>query len=438
VVLAAPRSPELRHSGDYITGGVTTNVPLGLYNLKAVVDCSALADEFEVIVAGREVTQDFGDHALARWVLSHQPALVGLGSYLWNEGRNDALAATIRAAAPGVRIVGGGPHFLHDADLFLKQNLNYDAVVVGEGEDTFVELLDATLGNRDLCQVQSLVWRDGEEVVVNPPRPLIDPLDRIPSPYLTGACNVEEWGTLDTESQRGCPWNCAYCAYAGGALVQEGPYVRHFRPERTVAELALATERHVSSAYIMDPDFLSKRRRAIELCEALAEVNRGPLVRIHAELRAEAVDGEVAEALWLAGVRSVEVGVQSISPDVAEMAGRRNDLGRISAGVRRMLAKGIDVHVGLIVGLPGDDGTAALKTLHWIRSLGAKPDVFLLSVVRGSRFWKEKERFGLKHLTRAPHYVTHNGVIGQPEIAAAVAACLRTQAAYEERRSSRM
>lgn len=435
IVLVAPLYPELTHSSGYDAGDTFYCIPLGLYNIKAMVDGSSLSDEYEVIVGGREISYKYGDYALLNWVLSKKPSVVGFGSYVWNEMRNDTLAAGIKAASPHTRIVGGGPRFLHGAEAFLKNNANYDFIVVGEGEETFIEFLGAvSIDEKDFSNIPGLVWRGENNVIANHARPLIEPLDKLPSPYRRGIVDFKMWGVLGTESQRGCPWNCAYCAYAGFSHVQPGPGVRYFGIERIVSEFEMALEQRVKNAYFIDPDFLSDRNRAIRLCKALSGINRDHSIRIYVEIRAESVDEDVAEALWAAGVKFAAVGIQSIYPDVVKISGRNNDPDRFASGIRALLSKKIDVSAGVIVGLPGDDGTSGPKTIEWVEHLGAKVDLFLFYVIPGSKFWKEAENFNIKFADYPPYYVTHNSKIGKSEIARSLAECYRLLASYEHRR----
>ena len=77
-------------------------------------------------------------------------------------------------------IIGGhGPS--PEPEYFLKKT-GADIAVIGEGEETIVELLDALAEHKSLQQIKGIAYRNGGEVIINPRRELIQDIDSIPMP----------------------------------------------------------------------------------------------------------------------------------------------------------------------------------------------------------------------------------------------------------------
>ena len=75
-------------------------------------------------------------------------------------------------------VIGGhGPS--PEPEYFLKKT-GADVVVRGEGEATVVELMEALGGDRPLSSIKGIAFREGEQVTVNEPRPLIEDIDVMP------------------------------------------------------------------------------------------------------------------------------------------------------------------------------------------------------------------------------------------------------------------
>jgi radical SAM superfamily enzyme YgiQ (UPF0313 family) len=185
------------------------------------------------------------------------PDIVGFSCQGWAVLRADALAQRVRKLRPDVTIVYGGNHVSHQAPGFFERRPYADVLVNGEGEDTFLEFLLRYLDDPEepaLDDVAGLSFkrRDGE-IVVGPDRPRIKELDRIPSPYLTGALDPrpELVNTVMLETNRGCPYSCSYC-YWGEAIGQK---LHRFGEERLHSEMEFLAQRRIDSWFICDANF---------------------------------------------------------------------------------------------------------------------------------------------------------------------------------------
>ena len=150
--------------------------------------------------------------------------VVGFSCYIWNLKEIMAVVRKLRPVCPDVKFVMGGPEVSFGAEEFLAMHSEVDALVLGEGERSFLELLKTWQEGRDLSNVLGIAWRETEKVVVNDP--CANPLDlnELPFPY---AEEEDFTGRLVyVETTRGCPFNCQYC------LSSTFRGVRFLEPER--------------------------------------------------------------------------------------------------------------------------------------------------------------------------------------------------------------
>jgi radical SAM superfamily enzyme YgiQ (UPF0313 family) len=196
---------------------------------------------------------------LVRAVLARRPDAVGISAATLTAPAARALCRRIKEAAPSTLTLVGGSHpsalpedLLPDADI----------AVVGEGEQTVVEVL----AGRDPQETPGIAFSRGGKTTVNPGRPPIADLDslpppahdllpmkryRYPYPFRTTA---RQYATAVTS--RGCPGLCAFCAQSA----VWGERVRRHSVDRVMEDLSTLVERHgVSLLYLYDDTFLGDR-----------------------------------------------------------------------------------------------------------------------------------------------------------------------------------
>src|SRR5262245_24118188 len=121
-------------------GPLRGNVPLAAAYLKLFAHRRGLDRDFDIEVFPAALANTLGDRALARAIAEREPALVAFTCYLWNVERTLWVAGKLKRLRPGVRVVLGGPEITPDNQWVLNTP-DYDFAVIGEGEQTFAELL---------------------------------------------------------------------------------------------------------------------------------------------------------------------------------------------------------------------------------------------------------------------------------------------------------
>src|SRR4051812_32194469 len=125
--LPVPNNPEL-------------NIPLAAGYLKAYASALGLDASTDIELLPRYLADWGGDGLLVNTIIARQPDVVGVSLYTWNSERSLDIIRRVKERLPGLRVVVGGPEVQKD-NLWVLQHPAIDVAVVGEGEQTFVDLL---------------------------------------------------------------------------------------------------------------------------------------------------------------------------------------------------------------------------------------------------------------------------------------------------------
>jgi hypothetical protein len=393
------------------------NVPLAAAYLKLFARNRGLEHDYDIDLLPAPLASSLGDRALAAEIARRRPWLVGFTCYLWNIERTLWLARAVKQLCPGVLVVLGGPEVTAD-NSWLLETPDYDFAVIGEGEQTFVNLLLA-LHDSDVPPVPIaglyVPPRDGPRY--RPERlpsfrtPLPD-LEELGSPYLAGILDASHERLMLLETTRGCVFKCKFCYYPRS-------YDRQYYlcADAIRANLRHALERGAEEVVLLDPT-LNQRRDFEAFLQLLIECNPGKRMRYFGELRGEGITPRSARLLREANFTHVEVGLQSIEPDAMTLMDRKNNLRAFERGVRAMLDEGIRVSVDLIVGLPGDTVESVRQGFDYLHDRGLYSDVqvFNLAVLPGTAFRHEAVTLGLTYQPRPPYYVLQTPTLDRADL----------------------
>jgi hypothetical protein len=292
-------------------------------------------------------------------------AILGISLYTWNARYALEVARRAKARRPALRVVAGGPSVPRRPDeyaAFFDGHPWVDAIVLGEGELAFAEIVRATRAGSPLQEIAGVVARDTGAIVVGPPRTRLegDAFERIGSPYLDGTFDeLVARGELPAitavvlETNRGCPFACTFCDWgqATHSRVHELP------SDRIERELAWIGERGVSYLYLVDANF-GIRRRDVEITRVIGEVSRArgapQFVFFHLTKNATEKNLRTVEILRDHGVGTqVALSMQDFDGDVLRAIRRDNIRPAAALALReRCHAKGLTTVNELMLGLP--------------------------------------------------------------------------------------
>jgi len=296
-----------------------------------------------------------------------------------------------------------------------------DAGVFGEGESRIGPLVTFLLGRREEAGTAGFFIKGPAGIHLDTrPHPRWD-LSLRPYPYLDKTIAPSRDGTLFLETIRGCPFRCKYCYYH-----------KAFNDIRThppgsiekVLDLAYSKDSGVNEIYLMDPTFnVGQRFRG--LIRSMTVRRNASDVPLHTELRADLLSREDVILLKDAGLRSAEVGLQTVNPLALKHAGRTGDPEQVARGVEWLKDAGIEVTTGIILGLPDDTPDGFIGTLEWLKQTGAYSVVhpFVLSILPGTDFRAEAEQLGIRFHSRPPYYVRSTRTFAEEDFQPALLEC---------------
>lgn len=300
--------------------------------------------------------------------LAYDPDIVGLTAFT-NEIKPAArVAGDIRRQSPSVRTVIGGTHVSALPAQTLAELEDFDIGVVGEGEITLVELVDALAAGRPLAEVAGLVYRDGDAIALSSPRTTVQHLDDLAPPAWDLLPRAERYLYM---SQRGCPYRCAFCQNPNGRAV------RQHSVARVVSELGHIIDAYAPREIMMcDEIFTIDRERTRELLDAMIAAGVGQQVRWWAQTHVNVATRALFEQMRRAGCYRVGLGIETGDAD-AFKAMHKGISRRCVLDARAMAADaGLAVEGLFIIGHPNETWQTAMRTLQFAAELNPEVPVF--------------------------------------------------------------
>ncbi|MCP4674935.1 MAG: radical SAM protein [Deltaproteobacteria bacterium] len=304
-------------------------------------------------------------------IVAFDPDLVGFSTTTSGFLDAYAMAEQIKKQRPEVIVVFGGVHVSGFGAKLLERFHAIDCLVIGEGEVTLSELA----AGESLSRIDGLAWRDGEELVTNPPRKKIPEIDALPFPAynkLEGfprGYRLPPFSYIHTpgaaiSTSRGCVFRCSYC---DRSVFKKG--FRSNSAEYTYAHLQfLRNEFGIRHVNIYDDLFTNDRKRILELCDKLA---RNPLgLRFNCAVRVGQTDDELLDALVDAGCLMVSLGVESGDPSLLKDLKSGVTLEEVRGTVSRIQAKGLRAKGLFMMGVVGETEESITRTSDFIIETG--------------------------------------------------------------------
>ena len=329
---------------------------------------------------------DFGDSEddpveLARSYGLDRYAVVGFSVY--NESFLPAIAMAnwIKEHRPDATIVLGGPHATAVHEHIMRTYPCVDVIVRREGEESMLAILEALRGSTGFCDIVGTTARGaGGEIIVNPDRPAVAQLDDLPFPdadfishsgypAVTYYDEVQQRmkPALTVCSSRSCPFDCSFCG-----VLTIGRKYRSREAQRVAEEVRYFRERHginYEHVYFSDANFFVSASRALGVARALHELDENITfsfgTRVNQILRAK----EILPQLKECGLRFIELGIESASPDVLERLAKRVSPEVNVAAVKLLKELRIDISLDFIMLDPASTLHDVQANVDFLRAL---------------------------------------------------------------------
>lgn len=380
-----------------------------VYSLQKFV--TAYAPEYGRNVELAEFTINHYADDILQEIYRRRPDVVAFSCYIWNLQMIERVLEDLPKVLPEVQIWAGGPEVSYDAPDFLKKHDCMTGVMMGEGEETFLELMEYWHGKKKLNEIPGITWRDGEgEIKVQPGRPLLD-MNRIP--FLYDELDDFEHRIIYYESSRGCPFSCSYCLSSIDKSVR-------FRDAQTVVkELQFFLDRKVPQVKFVDRTFNCRHSHALTIWNYIREHDNG-ITNFHFEIAADLLNEEELALLntMRPGLVQLEIGVQSTNQKTIEAIDRVMDFSHLCSVVKRVQSgHNIHQHLDLIAGLPWENFDSFRQSFNDVYHL--YPDQLqlgFLKVLKGSKMQEKAEEYGIVYHSDPVYEVFYTNWISYQEI----------------------
>jgi len=373
--------------------------------------------------------------AFVQRVQSIQPALLVMECSTPSIRHDLQSAAEVKKALPDIKIALVGSHSTVFHQEILAENAAVDAICRGEFEITVRELARAIAEERDWHNVEGLSFRAGDEICINPDRPLVEDLDSLPFParhiaHSTGYRAAIYSGEKCTSmvSSRGCPFHCTFCVWPNTL------YGHRFRARsagNVVAEMEEVEKKYgIDEVYFDDDTFTVDRQRVLDICRLVKE--RDLHLSWICQARVDTVDREVLLAMKDAGCHYILFGIESGSPEMLATMKKRITLDKAREAIRLCNELGIKTQAFFLFGIPGETPQTIQQSIDFAKELGASTVQFAVAIPQpGSPLYAECTENGWLVCNDWEDFASCQAMIETPQLSRAETEAARIRA-YRE------
>ncbi len=283
-------------------------------------------------------------------------------------------AAAVKAGAPEVSVVAGGPHASAvPEDLLLYSSIDY--VIAGEGESAVVSLAEAVAGGGRAGEIEGLFSKSGDSIQTPSTRTARRPdlnllpfpaRDLIPPDAVYAPPDAFLAPIIHVLASRGCPWNCGFCA----SRSLFGRKLRYRDPENVVEEIDSCVREHgTKETHFADDSITESKEWLLSFCDETRKRLSIRSFMFMNGLRADRVDRDILEALRSIGTRNLGFGIESGDPELRKAMGKNLDIDAVTRNIRLAGRLGFDVWLFFLFGYPGETDETARRTLELAKSL---------------------------------------------------------------------
>lgn len=352
---------------------------------------------------------------LERVVRQDEPGLVGISCLSVNRGPAELAARKLKAIAPDVPVILGGPFPTLEPELLLRRT-PAELVCIGDGDETLPEVVDALESGRELARVPGLALRVGGAVRRTAERGRFTALDTLPFPKLelfpvremidrhllpesreqmrridaSGRAPFVTDALIMVMGSRGCVWECSFCPLSKW----EGRTLFH-SPEYIVRQIEQYKRTFDHRTFVFGDNTLTyPNRQIMEICELLIE--RKVDIEWICMTRADMVSREVLDTMAQAGCREISYGIESLSQTVQKAIRKKLSVKRVPPAFELTHQANISSCIMLMVGNQGETEETMRESVALASTL--QPDRILINTTKvypGTYLWDAAVKEGV-------------------------------------------
>ncbi len=347
-------------------------------------------------------------------IYKRKPDVIGFSCYIWNITFVLELMTELGKLLPDMPIWLGGPEVSFDAPKRLEQYPQITGIMIGEGEETFKELLGWYLktpreqweaagdgqqetDSRSLGRIAGLCLRSGFTI----PR---EPANMNRLPFLYSDLNAFSNKIIYYESSRGCPFRCSYC------LSSIDKKLRLRDIDIVKKELQFFLDNRVKQVKFVDRTFNCNHDHAMAIWRYILENDNG-VTNFHFEVSADILnEGEIDLLRQMRpGLVQLEIGVQSTNPNTIQAINRTMNVEKLEKIVGRVHAgHNVHQHLDLIAGLPFEDYNSFAESFNRVYAMEPEQlQLGFLKVLKGSEMHCKAAEYGIIYMDKPPYEVLY-------------------------------
>ncbi len=365
------------------------NVPIGLGWVTAVLKKEGHDVEILDINAWRYKKEQVVDILKAK---GKDADIFGISGMITVYNYSKWLKGALKQLYPEKPIVEGGAGPTSIPHLYAKSGA--DAVVIGEGENTMLDLIDVFQNKDDLGNVDGIAWKADNSVIINKPRELIKNLDELPMPswdlfpmeevYLKNNILKRYSFNRNTNvlASRGCPFRCKFCHDGFGGAA------RWFSADYIIEEL-----KHLINGYKVeyvrfdDETFVGNRKRTMDFCQRLIDENLG--LKWGSTARVNLMDDELLGMMKKAGCLDLNYGIESGSQKMLDAMQKDATVRQAENAIALTRKYSITPIISLMVGTPGENAETIQETVDFCKRTNTRVEhIFISTPTPRTAFYK--------------------------------------------------
>ncbi len=310
------------------------------------------------------------------YILNTHVDVVGISTFTPAYPIVNKIVTKLKQKNPKIVTVIGGPHASALPMETLQEMPFVDYLIKGEGELTFLELLDYLEGRKRIKDIKGVGYRRNSEIIINKDREYIENLDILPLPA-RDLLPMDRYRPLPSWyvrlpcytiiSSRGCPFRCVYC------FKNLGYKYRTHSVNRILEEIEFLVSKYRAREIIFYDDvFTFDRDRVKEICDRMISLGLHKKTKWAVFSRVDCVDEEILDKMYKAGCRRIHYGVESASIQILKAIGKEISLEQIKKIFSLSKKIGYEVTGYFMIGLPQETREDTLKTIEFAKQL--QPD----------------------------------------------------------------
>ena len=348
------------------SGGAYSNLPMGTVYINSAIRNAG----FNVFCLAFTGEKD-ADNILRKTITENEIEIVLCGGLTFQYRQIKHVNKIVKDLSPQIITIGGGGGFTAEPLLFPDMCLS-DYAVIGEGDFSTPELIDAIIHNKDVSKIKGIVYKENEEYIYSGVREAIADLDTIPFPSYEGFPieKILNFGTpisgfntffddkpkvLSMVYSRSCPFKCSFCFHPTGDKYRTRSMDNFFE------ELDGYVQKYDFNGLAIIDECFRMDESMFEFCKRLKKYK----LKFVVSLVAKTVTPEKLNALKEAGCCSVSYGIESMSETVLRDMHKPANVEVIERALKMTVNAGISVQGNLIFGAEAENSETVKETLHW-------------------------------------------------------------------------